>query len=344
MNSIKEPKRILVFELNWLGDILFSFPLLRALRKAYPEAYIACTVVPRYVDLLVNNPWINDVHALSDTNSLSSLGEKLAFIGMIRKERYDMCFLLKSSRTKAVMAALAGIRERIGFTGKDASLTNLVEMPMGHIHRADQILALAGAVGVTNADGTYEYFVSDEDTERAEAVLHEVGGGLRRMIALNPGGNWAAKRWPRDNYIQLGKMLLDRFDDLEVMITGAKKDIDLAKEIVERVGSERCYSVAGKTGLNELAVFFKRCDLAISADSGPLHLASAVGTTTIGIFGPTSSEITGPRGRAKNIVLAKNVECKIPCYVKNCDRDHYCIISINAEEVYDAAVDVLLEK
>ena len=337
-----DTKRILVFELNWLGDILFSFPLLRALRKAYQGSCIACTVVPRYVDLLVNNPWINDVHALSDTNSLSSFGEKMAFIGMIRKEQYDMCFILKPSRTKTVMAALAGIKERIGFAGKGASLTQAVEMPTGQIHRADQLLSLAGAVGVTNADGTYEYFVSDEDAERAEALLHEAGGGVRRMIALNPGGNWAAKRWPRDNFVQLGRMLLDRFNDLEIMVTGARKDVDLAQDIVGRIGSERCYSVAAKTGLNELAVFFKKCDLVVSADSGPLHMASAAGTTTIGIYGPTSSVITGPRGRGKNIVMEKHVGCEIPCYVKNCDKDYFCMTSITAEEVYDAAVNELL--
>ena len=86
---MSEPKRILVFELNWLGDILFSFPFLRAVRSAFPEAYIACVVVPRYADLLINNPWINDVHALSDNNSITSIGEKIAFVHMIRKEKYD---------------------------------------------------------------------------------------------------------------------------------------------------------------------------------------------------------------------------------------------------------------
>jgi lipopolysaccharide heptosyltransferase II len=338
---MSDPKRILIFELNWLGDILFSFPLIRAIRKAFPEAYIACTVVPRYVDLLVNNPWINDVHALSDNNSIASLGAKLAFVGMIRKERYDTCFLLKPSRTKAVMAALAGIHERIGFGGKDAPLTKAVEMPINHVHRADQLLALAGVVGVTSADGSYEYFVSEEDVERAETVLHNAGGGLRRMVAINPGGNWEVKKWPAGNFTEFSKKLLARFSDVEVMVTGAQKDVALANRIVKEVADKRCYSVAGKTGLNELAALFRKCELAISADSGPLHLASAIGTATIGLFCPTSPEITGPRGRGENMVIIGETTCKVPCYNKRCPVCMQGMKDISPDTVLDAAVRVL---
>ena len=334
-------KRILIFELNWMGDILFSFPFIRAIRKIFPNAYIECVVVPRYVDLLINTPWINDVHVLSDSNKFSSISEKIAFIRMIKKEKYDICFFLKPSRIKTVMALLAGIPERIGFAGKEAPLTKKVEMPSEHMHRADQILALAGAVGVTQADGTYEYFLSEEDEERAGILLHGAGGGIRRMVAVNPGGNWEAKRWPTGNFVRLAKGILNRFDDVEIMITGSKKDIKIAQDIVSNVRDNRCYMLAGKTGLNELAVLFKRCSLVISADSGPLHLASAVGCTTIGLFGPTSYKITGPRGKGENIVIQKDIDCKVPCYVKTCDRDYICMKAITVNEVFNAAKRVL---
>lgn len=335
-------KRILVFELNWLGDILFSFPFLRALRKRYPEAYIVCVVVPRYADLLEFNPWINDVHILSDNNTLSSLKEKLRFIKMIRREKYDTCFLMKPSRTKTLMSCFAGIRERIGFGGKNSPLTEVVDMPKGgFIHRSDQILALAGGVGVTEADGTYEYFFSKEDKQRADALIHQAGGGIRRIIALNPGGNWDAKRWPKEHFISLGKKLLDRVQDIELVVTGAGKDVDLAREIVSEIGSNRCYTVAGKTSVNELAVIFKRSVLVVSADSGPLHMASATGTATIGIFGPTSPLITGPRGRGENIVIFKPGDCEVPCYVSECSRGYTCMSSITPDEVFASAQEVL---
>jgi len=325
-----------------MGDVLFSFPFLRAIKKKFPDSYIACVVVPEYVDLLVNNPWINDVHALSNDNRLTSLGEKLAFIRMIKKEKYDISFLLKPSGTKAAMAVLAGIGIRIGFGGKNAALTREVEMPEG-VHRADQLLALAGAVGVESADGSYEYFFSMEDEERADTILHEAGCGIRRMVAFNPGGNWPPKRWPAENFICLGKKILDQFSDVEVIITGAGKDRELTRRIARGINSPWCRTVAGKTGLNELACIFKKCTLVVSADSGPLHLASATGTTTIGLFGPTSYKITGPRGRGKNIIVAKEVDCQVPCYIKSCEKDYYCMKSITAGEVLKAAEEALRE-
>lgn len=334
--------RILVFELNWLGDILFSFPLLRALRQRYPEAYITCVTVPRYSDLLIHNPWVNYVHVLSDSTRLSTLFEKLAFIRMLRAEKYDVSLLLKPSRTKAVISRMSGIPERISFAGKNAPLTKEVDIPRDHIHRADQLLSLAGAMGVESADGTYEYFYGWEDREKAEGILRKEGGGVRRIVALNPGGNWKAKRWPRERFAELGKALLKRFTDIEIMVTGALKDIKLAQEIVSLIGgAEKCYSIAGKTSLNQLAALFDKCALVISADSGPLHLASATGTDTVGLYGPTLPEITGPRGRGMNIVVQRRTDCVLPCYEDRCPKNYACMRDIEPEDVARAAGEIL---
>ncbi|MBD3296851.1 MAG: lipopolysaccharide heptosyltransferase II [Candidatus Omnitrophica bacterium] len=334
--------RILVFELNWLGDILFSFPLLRALRQKYKEAYITCVTVPRYSDLLVHNPWINYVHVMSDSTHISTLFGKLAFIRMLRAERYDVSLLLKPSRTKAVISRMSGIPERISFAGKNAPLTREVDIPHDHIHRADQLLSLAGAMGVDSADGTYEYFYGWEDREKAEAVLRKAGGAIRRIVALNPGGNWEAKRWPAERFAELGRELLNRYGDIEIMVTGAVKDIQLAQEIVSLIGAaEKCYSIAGKTSLNQLAAVFDKCALVISADSGPLHLASATGTDTIGLYGPTLPQITGPRGRGLNIVVQSTTDCVLPCYEKRCPKSYECMRSIKTREVLRAAGKVL---
>jgi len=329
-------KRILVFELNWLGDILFSFPFLRAIRKEYPEAYIACAVVPRYAELFKNNPWINDVHALSDDNSILSLREKISFIMMIKEERYDTCFLLKPSRLKAVMAAMAGIPERIGFSGKRSPLTREVDVPRDHYHRADQILALAGAVGVKAADSSYEYFVSEEDEERAHDLLREAGGGKYRAVVLNPGGNWQFKRWPKENFALLARNILSRFDDVEIIITGSAGDLKIAEYIMSVAGPVRCSVLCGKTSLNELAVIFKDSEAVVSADSGPLHLASAAGARTIALFGPTLSHLTGPRGKGRSIVISKDVGCSVPCYIDMCAKDNACMKSITVDEVFCA--------
>ncbi|MDD5634953.1 MAG: glycosyltransferase family 9 protein, partial [Candidatus Omnitrophica bacterium] len=215
--------------------------------------------------------------------------------------------------------------------------------PHGALHRADQILALAGSVGITRADGTYEYFLTAEDEEKSNTILHEAGGGSGRIIGFNIGGNWRPKKWPRENFLAVAVNLLNRFQDIEIMITGAAKDIKDAKSLANSANSPRCYSVAGETTLNELAALFKKCELVISADSGPLHLASATGVTTVGLFGPTSYKITGPRGVGKNIVVHKEVGCKIPCYSEKCDNDYECMKAITVDEVVDAVSKELAE-
>lgn len=335
------PEKILVFELNWLGDILFSFPLIKALRQAFPKAYISCAVVPRYADLLAYNPWISDLHVLSDENGLATIGEKLAFIGVLKKERYDTCLFLKPSSTKAVMATLAGIPERIGFRGKSAPLTREVDMPKGEVHRADQLLALAAALGIREADGTYEYFVDEEYEEKVGELIHKEGRGANRIVALNTGGNWGPKRWPLENFVVLAQMLLERFDDIEILIPGSTKDLAGAQYVVSEAGPERCYTLAGRTGLNDLAALFKRSELVVSADSGPLHLASATGAATIGLFGPTSAKLTGPRGAGENVVIQSDIPCRVPCYVEDCTMDHKCMKSITPERVFKEAERVL---
>ncbi|MFH1878855.1 MAG: lipopolysaccharide heptosyltransferase II [Candidatus Omnitrophota bacterium] len=343
-SGIARPGRILVYELNWLGDILFSFPLLRTLRNSFPGAHISCAVVPRYKELLANVPWVDSVYTLSDRTGIFSVFEKTVFIRKLQKDRFDMCFLLKPSRTKTLMAAMAGIPVRIGFEGKNAPLTEQVEMPEEKLHRAEQILTLAVPAGISRAESHYEYFVKDEDVKKTDKLLSSMGAGNRRIVALNPGGNWGSKRWPAENFVKLARMLLERFPDVEIMVTGAGKDLSLASAIASRAGSDRCYSMAGKTGLNELAALLKKSALMISADSGPLHLASAVGATTIAIFGPTSWKITGPRGTGKSIILSKKVSCEIPCYEAVCGKDYECMRLITAEEVFKAAELELLSQ
>lgn len=334
-------KKILVFELNWLGDILFSLPFLRALRKRFPEAWIACAVVPRYAELLVNNPWIDDIIALSDNNGLTGLPERISFVSRIRRDEYDTAFFLKPSRTKTAMARTAGITERIGFSGKETAITREVGAADMGSHRVDHILALASAFGVHNADCRYEYFISDADTERMETLLKKSGGGTHRIVVLNPGGNWDAKRWPAERFSELAEKLLDRFEDIEVALTGGAKDRALADGIVARANSDRCYSLAGKTGLNELAALFKKSVLVVSADSGPLHLASSSGARTIALFGPTAESVTGPRGKGKSIVIKGDPECEVPCYIDVCKKDFICMKSISADKVFEEVGEML---
>ncbi len=333
-----EKHKILVFELNWMGDILFSFPFLRALRARFPGSYISSVVVPRYSHLLFQNKWINEVHVLTDRRGMMSYPEKVRFTRMLMRENYDMAFFLKTSRTKVFMAKAAGITRRVGFSGKNAALTDIVENKENAVHRSDHISSLLSPFDVQVIDGTYECKVSQEQKDQAQKLIRGAKGGSRSMVVLNPGGNWNAKRWPKENFIELGQRLLSEFSFLEIAVTGSRKDVRLAQEIVRELDEARSYSLAGKTDLSGLAAVFAKSVLVVSADSGPLHLASCVGTPTVGVFGPTSPEITGPRGKGTDIVIScrKEITCKVPCYESECHKDHECMRKIKPERVFAA--------
>ncbi|MFH1836929.1 MAG: glycosyltransferase family 9 protein [Candidatus Omnitrophota bacterium] len=331
-------KKILIFELNWLGDILFSFPFLRALKERDKESHIACAVVPRYAGLLSENPFVDEVYLLSDRRGFFSFFEKLFFVLKIKKEKYDTCFFLKSSNSKGMMAVSAGIHDLIGFKGKKTKLTTEVDDVGVNVHRAERIFALAEAVGIKGTGIKYEYSVSEKNIKKADEIIKNKRNSGNYLIGIHPGGNWDEKRWDKEKFVGLIKRILENLNDADIIITGGKKDKDLARYISDRVKDERCYTLAGETSLEELAGLFKKCRVIVSADSGPLHLASAVGACTIGLFGPTSYKITGQIGRGKNVFISSEdkIECRVPCYTENCVLGKKCMDLITVDEVFEA--------
>lgn len=324
-----------------MGDILFSLPLARSLREAYPDSYITCAVVPRYAALLSYNKWISSIELLSDRRGILSVVEKIKFTSRVKKGKYDTAIFLKPSKTKACIAEAAGIPERVGFSGKNASLTKSVDVPQGNVHRMDQLLSLLKTLGVEEATKKYEFYPQEKDKKAILEILRSLGYGGGKLVVLNPGGNWPPKRWPRENFARLASMLLDSLPGIEIAVTGAGKDEELASYIVKEAGGKKCFSLAGKTSLEELAAVFALSKLVISSDSGPLHLASATGANTIGLFGPTSPEVTGPRGRGENVVIYEEIECEVPCYIDNCQKDYNCMRKITPEKVLDTAKGLL---
>jgi len=324
---------------------LFSFPFLSALREKYRRVHITCVVVPRYSELLMDSDLVDEVIVLSDRNGILAVPEKIGLIFRLRKEKYDTCFLLKPSRSKASLARSAGISDLVGFKGK-GPLTIEVDIPEKKIHRADTILLLAEAFGAEVSGRKYKYTVPEEARKLAEELIKKKGQGKKCLVGIHPGGNWAEKRWKKDNFVRLIKDVLSADENTEVIITGGKKDVSLAKDTAHEVKSPRCYTVAGETSLNGLAAVFEKCKVVISADSGPLHLASATGTRTIGLFGPTSPEITGQIGTSDNLVISTKdrIECEVPCYTESCQKNNICMELIDVDEVSSAVKEMIIEK
>jgi len=335
-------KRILIVNVNWLGDVLFSTAVIRGLREKFPGAHIACMVVPRCREILDSNPRLNEIIIYDERGEHRGLLGTLRFIYRLSTKNFDTAILLHRSFTRALILFLAGIPLRIGYRTPKRTwlLTDALRPPAQLLlHRVDYYLNAAAPLGIDLANRQYEFFVSGRNRKKALALLeHE---GIRHsdlLAALNPGGNWEPKRWPKEKFARLADELAGQLG-VKVVITGSQRDAGLADGIASLAG-KRPVNLCGRTTLKELACVFERANLVIANDSGPMHIGVAMGATTIALFGPTSPDITGPIGKGRFAVLHKSKGCEIPCYDTSC-ADYRCMEAITVEDVMKSARELL---
>lgn len=331
------PGRIVIVEVNWIGDILFSTPFIRAVREAHPDAHIACLIHPRCREMLASNPRVDELIIYDEEGAHRGIGGKAKLVRELRKRRFDTAFILHRSFTKALLIYLAGIPERIGYATKRRGpvLTKAVEAPADGLHKVEYFLRVAETAGIPVRSRSYEFFVMDADRKRVEGLLAAGGvAGGERIVVINPGGNWDKKRWPEENFARLADRLVERFG-VKIVITGAEKDAALAGDIGARM-SAGAFIVAGRTTLRELGALMEKASLVVANDTGPMHMAVAMGAKVVALFGPTSPAITGPYGGGSYQVLRKKISCDVPCYDLACS-DHSCMEAITVDDVMEAA-------
>lgn len=336
--------RILIVNVNWIGDVLFSTPAIRAIRKHYPHAYIACMVVPRCREVLELNPHLDELIIYDEKREYKGLKGKLRLISALKARRFDTVFLFHRSLTRTLMVALSGIKERVGIYNPKRGflLTKKVEPQRSDVHKVEQFLNIVKAKDILPAGRNMELFISKEDEAFARGYLKPHGiKEDKPIIVLNPGGNWNLKRWPADKFAELGDKLVELFG-AQILITGAEKDIELGDKISGMM-KHKPVVTCGKTTLRQLAAILRGADLVVSNDSGPMHIAVSQGAKTIALFGPTDPKVTGPYGAGKYVVIRKPLpspDCKIPCYNLRCE-ENACMKAITVGDVIKEANKLL---
>jgi len=331
---MKQPSRILIFNVNWLGDVLFSTPVIRNVRYNFPDSFIACVIPPRCYQILEGNPYLDEIIFFDEREKQRSIKEKLRFINLIRAKRFDMAFLLHRSFTRTLILWLAGIKERVGYTTKKRAflLTKKIPHPdRDSLHRIDYYLGVIKKAGLKIIDKHLDFFVNKEDFAFVDNFLKE-NKVLETdfLVGINPSGNWLPKRWPVNYWKELTQRITEELS-CKIIITGAENDLSLAQDI--KANNPSVIVACGKLNLKQFGALCKRLNLFISADTGPLHIANTVGAKKIiALFGPTSLITTSPYLIDNVIILKKDVGCKIPCYVVNC-KDNRCMKAITPEEV-----------
>jgi lipopolysaccharide heptosyltransferase II len=332
-------KRVLIFNVNWLGDVLFSTAVIRNIRRNYPDSFIACVIPKRCYPVLEANPYLDEVIFFDERETHRSLSSRLRFVRMLRKKKFDTVFLLHRSFSRAPLGRLAGIRQRIGYDSarRGFLLTRKIALPaVDSMHRIDYYLNIVEKAGLKVHDRNTDFVVEDKDRKAVDEFLQAQGVNRADiLVGINAGGNWDLKRWPPGYWSELADKTVDEFW-AKVIITGGPLDVELAGRI--RSGMKHEAIIACNVfNLKQLGALCGKLDLFITADTGPMHIANASGAKKIiAIFGPTSIDITGPRPADNTVALQKDVGCRIPCYKLEC-RDNKCMRAILPDEVLDIA-------
>lgn len=331
-------RRILIVKPSSLGDIVHCLPTLWELRRLYPDAYIGWLVKEAWKDILAGNPLLDKVIALK-----KGMNGFMSAIREIREAKFDMVIDLQGLFRSGIMTFLSGARERIGFSNarEFAHLyyTRKVVLPHGYIHAVDRYLLTLNPPSPPFTKGGpgglhFPLYTEIEDSEWAIDFLRKNGVyNTRPLIAVNPSARWVKKRWPASSYAALINQLIK---DLKagIIILGSKEDIPVTEDISSRV-YERVAMAAGVTSLKALTALLGRIDLLITNDSGPMHIAAALGRPVVALFGPTDPGLTGPYGEG-HTVIRKGLDCS-PCHRRPCVHGRpLCMEAITVEEVADA--------
>ena len=307
---MRDPARILVLGYRHLGDALFLSPMLRALGRRFPDAEIAVTAHGAGATALDHNPHVDRVWRLARRG----LGAKLTLLPALRRERYEVGVLAQHSLTNALLLRLVGCRVTAGLAtdGCGPLLTHRVAAPtQGVQHEVDRYLAIAAALGAAPDGGGLEFHPTAADREEAAATLARLGlagrisanaPGRPPLVGLFPGSSpaQAFKRWPADRFAALGRWLAGE-RGAQVLVVGGRDDMEPMQAVSALVAAPHAVDDA-PGALGRFAALVAECDVLVTNDSGPMHLATAVGTRVVDLAGPSNPRRTGPYGPGHVVV------------------------------------------
>jgi heptosyltransferase-2 len=374
-SEAKTGRRILVRGTNWLGDAVMTTPALRRLRERFPDAHITLLTPEKLNDLWLHHPAANETIPFAPGESVFSVGNTL------RAGKYDLALVFPNSPRSALEVWLSGIPQRIGYarpwrnfflTKAVAARVEAVKMQkrsIGEIQRlvaadASRRVASNGRVltnAATNIHQIHEYLhlvaalgANPEplppqlvvNPDEIEAVKKKFGLDVigRPIFGLNPGAEYGpAKRWPVEKFIAAARDIQNR-TSCTWLTFGSKADLAIASRIASAIASPpfAIWNLAGRTGLRELMVLLKLCRVLLTNDSGPMHVAAALGTPVVVPFGSTSPELTGPGlpGDVRHRLLKSDASCS-PCFLRECPIDFRCMNGISVERVVEAVLQTI---
>ena len=337
--------RILVRGVNWVGDTILSYPTVQQLKALFPKSHLAVLVPSYLVDLWKTCPYVDEIIPFQKKAGIGSVWEDLNLSQSLKERNFDLAVILPRSFRSAFHIYLARIPIRMGYRDEWRSLflthgtRRTKEVLRGH--RVDYYRKLIEPFGKIDHPPSPQIFLREEDRKWADRALKEleIPDG-KPLIGINPGATFGlAKCWPPDRFGAVGRRLADKWQT-RVLLFGKEGERPIVYEVLRHLGTKGI-DLTGKTGLLQLAALLERCTLLVTNDTGTMHIATAVGTSVVALFGPTPRLTTGPWGEG-HVVVSKDAPCS-PCWKRICPTDHRCMGDITVEEV-EEVVDTQLRR
>ncbi len=343
-------RRILLIKPSSLGDIIHALPVLYALRDQYRDAKIDWLVNDGFASMIRDLPAIDNV-ILFERKRYSKIGRNweattgfLRFLKELRARNYDLVIDLQGLFRSGFMAFATGARERVGFAGAREGAgffyNHRVPDASCDVHAVDRNLSLVTALGCPDGDARFDLALVDAELDIAKRLLDGVGiQHDERFVAVLPGARWETKRWAPERFVELID-LLDR-DGVRCLLLGGPDERDLCRQIADGASTSTS-NLAGRTSLRELAAVLNHAAAVLTHDSGPMHIADALGRPLVAICGPTNPARTGPYHQRSGVVQT-DLPC-VPCYLKSlrqCPYDHECMRTIGVATVAGKLIGML---
>ncbi len=334
--------KILILKPSSLGDVIQALPVLRLLKLHYPTSEIYWWIETSLSPILKKDPDLAGLFVFERKRWSSPLywNELLGSIRQMRSKKFDLVIDLQGLARSGTFAWLANGRTLIGVDdsreGASAYYDIRVPRPSSQGHAVDWYLEVVKRLGVP-VDRPFTWLPADN---YVKAIVDQQRKRIGKYVVLNPGARWANKRWPTGYFAKLAQSLSSDFPDLNFVITGGKSESALATAISAELPN-RCVDIVGRTTLVEMIEWIRGCELIVTNDTGPMHIAAALGKQVLAVFGPTNPARTGPYGPG-NQVLRAELPCA-PCMKARCANPNYleCLTRVTPEMVHTAAHGIL---
>jgi lipopolysaccharide heptosyltransferase II len=342
--------KILLVRLRLIGDVVFTTPAIRALRRHYPDAHITYIVEEEAADVVRHNPHLDELIVASSPHSAGRLRADLSLIRRLRRQRYDLAIDFHGGPRSSVLTWLSGARKRIGFEVRGRSWMYTVRVPRPRALRARHSVVsqwdVLRPLGIGPPDPETDATEMPEDAEASVIVTRRLAGaaieGDCPIIVVHVSAGNPFRRWPAESFVELVCRLAMRNPKRRIVITAGPSDAAAAARVASDARArlaprERAVVVeCGEFGLAELRTLIGRAALYIGGDSGPLHIAGTTGVPVVGLYGPTLPARSQPYRSASFISAAAEVDglpCR-PCNQRRCTPgDFRCLTRISAEQV-----------